>query len=271
MTAVADLKHAHRATWAAGDYAAVAECIDDVPPADLLAHVPVAAGELVLDVAAGTGNVAIKAALAGAQVTGLDLTPELLVTAARRAERAGVGIEWIEGDAEALPFDDGAFDTVLSVFGVQFAPRHQFTADELARVCRPGGRIGLVNWTPDGLIGQLFRVLGGYMPAAPDFASPPPLWGTAEHIRSLFAGTGVEWEFSLGYNPWRFASAEEFTAFLETNYGPTLKAREKLTANGTWDECRAEIVALAERLNEARDGSLLINAEYLVASGAKTA
>jgi SAM-dependent methyltransferase len=127
MTAVADLKHAHRATWAAGDYAAVAECIDDVPPADLLAHVPVATGELVLDVAAGTGNVAIKAALAGAQVTGLDLTPELLVTAARRAERAGVGIEWIEGDAEALPFDDGAFDTLLSVFGVQFAPRHQFT------------------------------------------------------------------------------------------------------------------------------------------------
>ena len=151
------------------------------------------------------------------------------------------------------------------MFGVQFAPRHQFAADELARVCRPGGRIGLVNWTPDGLSASSSGSSSRYLPAAPDFASPPPLWGTAEHIRSLFAGTGVEWEFSLGHNPWRFASAEEFTAFLETNYGPTLKAREKLTANGTWDECRAEIVALAERLNEARDGSLLINAEYLVA------
>ncbi|HEY8582184.1 MAG TPA: methyltransferase domain-containing protein [Capillimicrobium sp.] len=271
MTAVADLKQTHRATWAAGDYAAVAECIDDAPPADLLAHVPVAPGERVLDVAAGTGNVAVKAALAGARVTGLDLTPELLTTAARRAERAGVQVEWVEGDAEALPFEDGAFDAVLSVFGVQFAPRHQHAADELARVCRPGGRIGLVNWTPDGHIGQLFRLLGRYLPAPPDFASPPPLWGDPEHVRALLDGAGIEWTFSRGHNPWRFASAEEWTAFMETNYGPTLKARQRLTAEGTWDECRAEIVALAERFNEARDGSLLIRAEYLVAAGRRTA
>ncbi len=145
MTAVADLKQTHRVTWAAGDYAAVAECIDVAPPADLLARVPIARGDAVLDVAAGTGNVAIKAALAGARVTGLDLTPELLVTAERRAERAGVWVDWVHGDAEELPFEDASFDAVLSVFGVQFAPRHQYAADELARVCRPGGRIGLVT------------------------------------------------------------------------------------------------------------------------------
>jgi SAM-dependent methyltransferase len=267
MTAVADLKQMHRATWASGDYAAVANMIDAVPPADVLGRVPIAAGDDVLDVAAGTGNVAIRAAAVGARVVGLDLTPELLEIAQARAERALVHVEWVEGDAESLPFDDEAFDSVFSVFGVQFAPRHQIAAAELARVCRPGGRIGLVNWTPDGLIGQFFRVMSRYLPAAPGYASPPPLWGNADHLRSLFAGTGIEWEFARGHNPWRFASAEEWTAFMETNYGPTLKARERLTGDGSWDECRREIVALAERLNEADDGSLLIHAEYLVAVG----
>ena len=271
MTAVADLKQTHRATWAAGDYAAVAERIDEVPPADLLARVPAGPGLDVLDVATGTGNVAIRAAAADARVVGLDLTPELFTTARRRAERAGVVVDWVQGDAEALPFGDGSFDLVLSVFGVQFAPRHQVAADELTRVCRPAGRIGLVNWTPEGLIGQFFRIMGQYMPAAPDYASPPPLWGSETHVRSLFADSGIEWEFSRGHNPWRFASAEEWTAFMETNYGPTVKARERLTADGTWDECRGEIVALAEALNEASDGTLLIPAEYLVAIGRKAA
>jgi ubiquinone/menaquinone biosynthesis C-methylase UbiE len=267
MTAVAHLKQTHRTVWASGDYAAVAECIDDAPPAELLARVPIVPGDEVLDVAAGTGNVAIKAALAGARVTALDLTPELLVTAERRAERAGVAVDWVPGDAEELPFEDASFDAVLSVFGVQFAPRHQYAADELARVCRPGGRIGLVNWTPDGHIGQLFKLLGRYLPTPPDFVSPPPLWGNEAHVRSLLPD--VTWTFAKGHNPWRFASAEEWTAFMETNYGPTLKARERLIAEDRWDECRAEIVALAESFNAARDGSLLINAEYLVAVGTR--
>ena len=161
----------------------------------------------------------------------------------------------MEGDAEACRSTTRPSTSFFSVFGVQFAPRHQIAADELARVCRPDGRIGLVNWTPDGLIGQFFRIMSRYLPAAPDYASPPPLWGNEDHLRSLFAGTGIEWEFSRGHNPWRFASAEEWTAFMETNYGPTLKARERLTAEGRWEECRREIVALAERLNEARDGT----------------
>jgi SAM-dependent methyltransferase len=267
MTAVAELKHTHRAVWAAGDYAAVAEHIDEVPPRDLLHRVGITAGDDVLDVATGTGNVAIQAARAGAQVTGLDLTPELLVTARRRADQPDVLVEWVEGDAEALPFDDARFDRVLSVFGVQFAPRHQVVADELVRVCRPGGRIGLVNWTPEGHIGQLFRVLGRYLPPPPAFASPPPKWGDEGHVRDLFAGTGVELEFVRGVNPWRFPSADAYVSFLETHYGPLVKARERLTGEGAWDACRPELVALAESSNAATDGTLLIPAEYLVVTG----
>jgi SAM-dependent methyltransferase len=270
MTAVAELKRAHRATWAAGDYAAVAELIDEAPPRDLLAHMKLAPGQDVLDVATGTGNAAIPTALAGAQVVGLDFTPELLETARRRADQHAVAIDWIEGDAEQLPFEDDSFDRVLSVFGVQFAPRHEIVARELARVCRPGGRIGLVNWTPRGLIGELLKTIGSYMPPPPDYASPPPLWGSEQHVRRLFADSPVQFEFARGHNPWRFDSAEHFVAFMETHYGPTLKARERLSAEGRWEDCRAQIVALAERHNEATDGSLLMNAEYLVSVGHAT-
>jgi SAM-dependent methyltransferase len=271
MTPVAELKLVHRATWAAGDYAAVAEHIDDVPPADLLSRMDIRPGHRVLDVAAGTGNLAIRAAAAGAEVVGLDLTPELFAAARRRAGRAGVVVDWVEGDAEELPFEDESFDRVLSAFGVQFAPRHAVAARELAGVCRPGGLIGLVNWTPAGTIGQLFKIMGRYLPAPPEFASPPPLWGDEEHVRELFAGTGVELEFARGSNPWRLPSPEAWVAFMETAYGPTLKARARLTAKGRWEECRAEILALAERSNEATDGSLLMPAEYLITVGRKEA
>jgi SAM-dependent methyltransferase len=264
MTAVAELKQVHRTTWAAGDYAAIAEHIDDVPPRDLLARSDIRPGQDVLDVATGTGNVAIKAAAAGARVVGLDLTPELFGTARRRAADAGVAVDWVEGDAEDLPFEDDSFDRVLSAFGVQFAPRHQLVADELVRVCRPGGLIAVVNWTPEGLIGELFRIMGRYMPAPPDYASPPPLWGDEEHVRELFAGHGVELEFARGNNPWILDSPEHWVVLFETLYGPTLKAREKLTAEGRWEDCRAEILAMVERRNQATDGSLRMDAEYLV-------
>jgi SAM-dependent methyltransferase len=269
MTAVADLKRVHRATWAAGDYAAIAELIDEAPPRDLLARVDVTPGQEVLDVATGTGNIAIRAAAAGAQVVGIDLTPELFETARRRADQRGVVVDWIAGDAEELPFDDARFDRVLSTFGVQFAPRHEIVSQELARVCRPGGLIGLVNWTPQGQIGELFKILGRYMPPPPSYASPPPLWGDEEHVRSLFAGSGVELEFARGRNPWRFRSAEHWVSFFETHYGPTLKARERLTAEGRWEECRGEMLAMLERRNEATDGSLLVYSDYLVVVGRK--
>ena len=184
MTTLIDLKQMHRATWAAGDYAAVAEHIDAVPPRDLLNRITIVPGQDVLDVATGTGNVALRAAAAGAHVIGLDLAPELFVTARRRAAEYGVAVTWVEGDAEALPFDDASFDHVLSVFGVQFAPRHEVTAAELARVCRPGGHVGLINWTPDrpdrGALQDHERLPAG----AAGYASPPPLWGNEAHVRT---------------------------------------------------------------------------------------
>jgi SAM-dependent methyltransferase len=263
---IAALKDIHRATWAAGDYASVAEHIDDVPPTHLLAAVGINPGDEVLDVATGTGNVALKAART-AKVTGLDLVPELLDVARDRADRAGVELELVVGDAEDLPFAGASFDKVLSVFGIQFAPRHALVAAELVRVCRPGGSIGLVNWTPEGLIGRMFKIMGKYLPAPPDFASPPPKWGDEEHVRELFAPYGLELSFERGMNTWSFPSVESYQTFFEERYGPTLKAQERLTAEGTWEQCRAELRELYESMNEATDGTLRIDAEYLVVVG----
>jgi SAM-dependent methyltransferase len=271
MTPVAELKQAHRSTWAAGDYAAVAELIDDAPPRDLMARLAIRPGHEVLDVATGTGNLALKAAAAGATTVGLDLTPELLDVASRRAQQNRVSVDWLEGDAEELPFEDESFDVVTSVFGVQFAPRHEAVASELARVTRPGGRIGLVAWTPGGHIGEMLKIIGSYMPAPPAYASPAGLWGDADHVQSLFAGTDVRLAFSRGRNPWRFDSAEHFAGFFETRYGPMIKARERLSAEGRWQDCRQELVEMAERRNDGADGSLLLRAEYLVAVGHKPA
>jgi SAM-dependent methyltransferase len=262
---VADLKRVHRATWAAGDYAAIAEAItDDVAPTHLLRRIGVTRGDAVLDVATGTGNAALRAATAGADVTGLDLAPELLETARRRAVDLGVAVTWVEGDAEELPFADGSFERVLSVFGVQFAPRHEVAVRELVRVCKPGGVIGLANWTPEGQVGDLFRIMGRYMPPLPPYASPPALWGSEAHVSALFRDVGSAVEFERATTPLRFDSAEHYVAFMETYYGPTLKARERLTSEGRWEACRREIIEMMERRNEATDGALLVPAEYLL-------
>lgn len=258
------LKAAHHATWAAGDYAAVAELIDEIPPQHVLRSAGVGAGQTVLDVATGTGNVALRAADAGADVVGLDLTPELFDVARRRAQALGVEVDWVAGDAENLPYDDGAFDRVVSTFGVQFAPRHEVVAAELTRVCKPGGAIGLCNWTPEGKVGELFAIMSRYLPAAPAYASPPPLWGDEAHVRGLFAGCDVDLRFERATTPFRFGSAEHYMSFFETNYGPTVKARERLTAEGSWDDCRTEIVEMMERRNVATDGTLDVPGEYLV-------
>ena len=263
--AVAALKDVHRATWAAGRYQSIAEHIDEVPPPHLLESIGIAPGQTLLDVATGTGNLALQAAAAGARVTGLDLVPDLLAVARERADAAGLEMELVAGDAEDLPFADASFDRVASVFGVQFAPRHQRVADELVRVCRPGGAIGLLSWTPDGFIGQMFRVLSGYLPSPPPFASPPPLWGDEDHLRSLFADADVELRFERGANPFVFGSVEEHMSLFEERYGPTIKARERLASEGTWDACRDELRELFERMNVATDGSSRIESEYLIA------
>jgi SAM-dependent methyltransferase len=263
--ALTQIKDQHRAVWAAGRYAEVAEHIADAAPSQLISRVGIEPGQAVLDVATGTGNVALRAAGLGAEVTGLDLVPDLLDVA--RGRDTDGRIAWIEGDAEALPFDDASFDRVLSVVGIQFAPRHQVVADELVRVCRPGGAIGLVNWTQEGLIGRMFKVMGTYMPKLPEFASPPPLWGSEEHQRSLFGGHDVSLSFERGTNPFVFPSIDEYMTYFEERYGPTIKAKARLTADGTWDQCRAELRSLYEELNSATDGTLHIDAEYLVTVG----
>ena len=191
---LAEMKQFTRGTWAAGDFAEVARR-GLWGGASEVRRVGIGKNERVLDVACGTGNAAIRAALAGGQVVGLDLTPELFETGRRLAAEAGVSVEWVEGDAEAIPYADNSFDVVLSTFGCMFAPRHQVAAAELARVLRPGGRLGLCNWTPEGSQGHFFRALGAYLPTPPDFAQPPLLWGREDHVRELFAGSGVQLEF----------------------------------------------------------------------------
>ena len=180
------LKAKHRALWASGNYPAVAaELIPALGP-ELVQACGVRAGDRVLDVAAGSGNAAIPAAAVGGIVTASDLTPELFDAGRRIAAGRGVELEWVEADAEALPFADNSFDVVMSCVGAMFAPHHQATADELVRVCRPGGTIGMINWTPQGFIGNLLATMKPYAPPPPPGASPPPLWGDEAHVRKLF-------------------------------------------------------------------------------------
>ena len=180
------VKAAHRAMWAMGDYDRFARAtVWELGPS-AGRGCGVTRGQRVLDVAAGTGNVAIRAAMAGASVVASDLTPEHFEAGRRGAAAAGVELEWVEGDAEALPFDDGAFDVVTSCFGAMFAPNQQAVADELVRVCRPGGTIGMMNFTPEGNGGEFFALLAPYAPPPPPGAAPPVLWGEEDHVRRLF-------------------------------------------------------------------------------------
>ena len=266
MTAVvpaglAEMKQHTRAAWAAGDFPAVARTLLWEVGQRLVQRIGIGAGEDVLDVACGTGNAAIRAAAAGGRVVGVDLTPELFTAGRREAAAAGVDIEWVEGDAEALPFPDGSFDVVLSTFGCMFAPRHQVAAAELARVLRPGGRLGVCAWTPEGVQGDFFRTLGGYMPPAPSFVQPPLLWGTEQHVREIFAGTGVRLEFERDAVPEVFASAAEEIEFATSKFGPLIMLRPKLEAEGTWPDLLDKLAAIHDRH---------LPGEYLVTVGRKS-
>lgn len=266
MTAVvpaglAEMKQHTRAAWAAGDFPAVARTLLWEVGQRLVQRIGIGAGEDVLDVACGTGNAAIRAAAAGGRVVGVDLTPELFTAGRREAAAAGVDIEWVEGDAEALPFPDGSFDVVLSTFGCMFAPRHQVAAAELARVLRPGGRLGVCAWTPEGVQGDFFRTLGGYLPPAPSFVQPPLLWGTEQHVREIFAGTGVRLEFERDAVPEVFASAAEEIEFATSKFGPLIMLRPKLEAEGTWPDLLDKLAAIHDRH---------LPGEYLVTVGRKS-
>ena len=219
------LKTKHRAMWAMGNYPTVVT--DVVAPLGpiLVDAAGIKPGDVVLDVAAGSGNAAIPAARAGARVIASDLTPELLETGQKLAAEAGVHLTWETADAEALPYGDSEFDAVLSCLGVMFAPHHQTSADELIRVCRPGGTIGLLSWTPSGFIGQMFATMRPYAAPPPPGAQPPPLWGSEDHIRELL-GDRVEQVLTetRTLRVTHYTSPEAFRDYFKTNYGPTISA-----------------------------------------------
>ncbi|MFD9002419.1 class I SAM-dependent methyltransferase [Streptomyces sp. NPDC059582] len=256
------LKAKHRTTWALGDYPAVArEVVAALGPA-LVEACGVKRGDRVLDIATGSGNAAIPAALAGGDVIACDLTPELLTVGRREAAARGAELRWQEADAEALPFADGAFDTVMSCVGVMFAPRHQVTADELLRVCRPGGTIGLVNWTPEGFIGQLFTTMKPYSPPPPAGAQPPPLWGREEHVGMLLGDrvTAVEARRRT-VRVDRFAKPADFREFFKAAYGPTIAVYRNIADDP------AKTAALDRALDELAGDALqdgVMKWEYLL-------
>jgi ubiquinone/menaquinone biosynthesis C-methylase UbiE len=246
------LKTRHRAMWASGDFPRVSrETVAGVGPA-LVEAAGVAPGMQVLDVAAGSGNAAIAAAVAGADVVASDLTPEMFDAGRADAAAAGVTLAWVEADAEALPFDDASFDVVLSSFGAMFGPRHQVVADELLRVCRPGGTIAMANWTPEGWVGRFFVVQAPFMPPPPPGALPPILWGREDHVRELF-GDRVS---ALGFERRTavvdaFATPEELVQYYRDNFGPTILAYRAVADD---PERRAQLDAGFLQL--ARDGNL---------------
>ena len=235
--------------WAAGDYAEIAA--RELWPLGerIVERVAVREGDDVLDVACGTGNAALRAAAAGGRVVALDLTPELLAAGRAAAEAAGASLDWTEGDAEALPFPDGSYDVVLSVLGVMFAPRHRVAARELARMLRPDGRLAVCSWAVDSPLAGVFRAVARYLPPAPGFASPPWLWGSEEHVRSLFDGTGVELEFERGVADLPpFDSAEQNVEYHSRTLGPLIAVRALTEADGRWPALRSELVELHDGL-----------------------
>jgi ubiquinone/menaquinone biosynthesis C-methylase UbiE len=260
---VEGFKQGQKMMWSAGDYPEVARRIESV--AELLVErVGAGPGLEMLDVATGSGNVALAGARAGASVTGLDLTPQLLEAARRRAAEADLDVRFIEGDAEALPFESASFDRVTSCFGVMFAPRHEQAASELRRVARPGGTIAFTAWTPEGLIGSTFKIVGSFMPPPPPELRPPSSWGSEEHIRELFAGSGAELSLERRTVAFTHDSPESWLDYDERILGPAIMAKAALEPQGRYGELREAMVELYSDANEAEDGTFRVQAEYLL-------
>src|SRR3954468_1840318 len=266
----AELKARHRKMWASGDYPSMVETWLLPLGPRLVEACGIVPGMHVLDVGAGTGNASIPAAQRGAGVTASDLTPELLEAGSRRAEAAGVHLGWIEADAERLPFEDASFDVVMSSIGVMFAPRHQAAADELVRVCRPGGTIGLLSWTPEGLVGGLFRTIGPFAPPPPPGAQPPPLWGGEAHVRELL-GDRVELatvERDV-LDVSAFERAHDFAEHFKQRYGPTIAAQANARKNGREAEFAEALDAYFAGCNRGTPERARFEGEYLLTVGTR--
>lgn len=246
--------------WSRGDFSVIGNIV--VLASENLAEAAnVRAGERVLDVACGSGNTAIAAARRSwVTVTGLDFVPALLERGRERAAAERLDVEYVEGDAQELPFEDGSFDVVLSTFGAMFAPDQQRTADELLRVCRAGGRIGMANWTPEGFVGQLFKTVSGHAPPPPG-VPPPSLWGTEPHLAALFGDRVSELRAERRQSVQRFQSAEQWVEIFRKWFGPMQTAFERVGPGGE-QALHDDLVMLAERVN-VDDETLVVSAEYL--------
>lgn len=256
-----ELEAKHRALWALGDYQMIADGLVAPLGPTLVAATGVGHGDRVLDVAAGTGNAAIAAADAGATVIASDLCPRLLEQGRAIAARRGIALDWREANAEALPFADGEFDAVLSCIGVMFAPHHQQAADELIRVCRPGGTIGLLSWTPAGFIGRLFATMKPYVAPPPAGVSSPPLWGSEDHARGLLGDQVSDVLVERRGLPVKlFATGEGFRDYFKANYGPTIAAYRGL--GDDQERIAALDVDIARLADDALAGSPTMEWEY---------
>ncbi|MFJ5698401.1 class I SAM-dependent methyltransferase [Arthrobacter sp. NPDC093139] len=244
-TADRALKEKHRAMWAQGDYPALASELIPNLGAILVEACGIKPRQRVLDVGAGAGNAAIPAAMMGAQVVASDLTPEMFDAGRHQAADRGVDLEWMEADAEALPFPDGEFDVVMSCLGVMFAPHHEKSAGELLRVCRPGGTIGLLSWTPEGFLGQMFATMKPFAPPPPPGAQPPTLWGSEDHVRKLLGGNVTDIDArKQTVTITSFHQPNDFLHYFKSHYGPTISVYKSLGG----DEERVK--ALDEALTE---------------------
>ncbi len=257
---LAAIKQRQQATWASGDYHMIGTQILIVSEL-LVEALDLHSTERVLDVATGSGNAALASARRGCPVVGLDYVPALLERARLRAEAEGLEAEFVEGDAEALPFEDASFDVVASVFGAMFAPNQEQTAGELARVCRAGGRIGLVAHTPEGFIGQLFKTNAKHVPPPAGLRSPVQ-WGTEERLRELFGNAITELRAEKRHYVFRYRSPEVYLEYWRRYYGPTMKTFEAVGEAGR-AALEADLLDLIARFNRANDGSMIVPSEYL--------
>jgi ubiquinone/menaquinone biosynthesis C-methylase UbiE len=266
------LKQKHRAIWASGDYPALASELLPELGAILVEACGINSRQRVLDVAAGAGNAAIPAAMMGAKVVASDLTPELFEAGRHQAADRGVELEWKEGDAEALPFEDAAFDTVMSCLGVMFAPHHQAAAEELVRVCKPGGTIGLLSWTPEGFIGRMFAAMKPFAPPPPPGAQPPPQWGSEDHVRGLFGSRVTDVQARKRFLAVRsFHQPGDFVRYFKSHYGPTISVYKYIAEDkDKVAELDKALTELAESFGDAHgDAPFQMEWEYLLFTAKK--
>jgi SAM-dependent methyltransferase len=257
--------------WASGDYPSMVETWLLPLGPRLVEAAGIGPGMRVLDVAAGTGNASLPAARRGARVTASDLTPELLAAGRARARRDELELEWIEADAESLPFEDASYDVVISAIGVMFAPRHERAAHELVRVTRPGGRLAVLSWTPEGMIGDLFRAMKPFMPLPPPGAQPPPLWGSEEHLAGLLGDrVGVLSSERDVLEVTAFAQPRDFADHFRARYGPTIAASANAARDGREEELDTVLDELAERWNQGTANNARFELEYLLTVAERT-